>query len=269
MQNCYFAAWQYLECIASEKMRDMKASHWQRGIDSAVAAGKGRATCENIRLLASRLCQEAMKDDIISRNYSSLLTLPAEKKKVKCTFSDAEIAVLKEHDSEYEAQLILILIYSGMRIGELLNLRVSDVYDGYVIGGEKTEAGRNRIIPIIPSISSYIKDMMVGATESDCLVRLKGKPISITHYRRTLFYSYLVKIGILTEDEIKAGGKPHLTPHSTRHTFATLAVQSGMDKTAITRIIGHTEFETTDRHYVEMQAKFLCQEMRKIAPESA
>lgn len=267
MKNCYCAAWKYMQDIADLKMRDVKASHWQSCINVAVTAGKSRATCENIRLLASRLCSEAMKDDIIDRDYSKLLSLPAEKAKAKDIFTESELRILQENDNDIRAQIILLLIYSGMRIGELLALKVSDVYDGYFIGGEKTTAGRNRIIPILPNVAQYVYQMTEGTEPNAPLVRWKGKSVSISFYRRTLFYAYLAELGILTEEEIQKGGTPRLTPHCTRHTFATLAVQAGIDKTVITRVIGHTDFETTDRHYVDLQAKFLCGQMAKIANE--
>lgn len=44
-----------------------------------------------------------------------------------------------------------MLIYTGMRIGELFSLPLDDYHETYVVVGEKTEAGRNRVIPILPA----------------------------------------------------------------------------------------------------------------------
>lgn len=74
--------------------------------------------------------------------------------KRKETFTDAEISKL-EADGSDTAKIILMLIYTGMRIGELFSLPAKDYHKDYVVGGEKTEAGRNRIIPIRPEGIPY------------------------------------------------------------------------------------------------------------------
>ena len=76
-------------------------------------------------------------------------------RKEKDIFTPEEIQRLEEHSDEDAAKLVLMLIYTGMRIGELFGLRTADCHGDYVIGGEKTAAGRNRVIPIRPEGREY------------------------------------------------------------------------------------------------------------------
>lgn len=278
-RNCDIAAWKYCESLVGEKlMRDMKTNDWQECVDKARDMGRSKSTISKIRNLASKLCQEAMKDDIISRNYAELLSGGGKEVKERDIFTEKEIALLKEHDSDYQARFILILIYTGMRINELLNVTYSDIHDGYIIGGEKTEAGRGRIIPILPEIADYIDLFRSDVAESDTdgsdeedtgsekyLINKDGNKVSVTAARNTWFYAYLVSLGILTKEETDIGNTPRLSPHCTRKTFATMAWQAGVDKSALTRVIGHTDYEITDKVYIKAQADMLIAQISQIS----
>ena len=259
-------AWKYLSVIESLPMRSIKTAQIQSVVNSASEAGKSRAICEKIKNLASRLCQLAMAEDVMDKNYAQLLDLPKSNSIQKDEFTLEEIKLLKNHDSDIQARLILILIFSGMRISELLMLKVSDINtDGwYAIGGEKTEAGRNRIIPLIHTVQPYIENLMEGKTADDLLVTMPdGKKMSRDYFARFMFKKYLIKLGILTQPE--DGEKWRLSPHCTRHTNASLSVKLGIDKDILARVLGHVDYEqVTDKHYVHMEAQFLSAEMSKL-----
>lgn len=255
-------AWKYFSAIEDMRMRDVKRSHLQSAVDAVISAGNGRSICEKVRNLASKLCQEAMSEDVMDKNYARLLELPKSTSESKDVFTADEIRILKQHDSDIEAQLILILIYTGMRVSELLQLRTEnvDTENWYAVGGLKTDAGRDRIIPIVSTIQPYVANLI-----SDCewLVHRNGQPIDRNYYAKFMFKRYLVGIGILREPE---NGEPwRLSPHSTRHTLTSLARKAGIKEDVIARVVGHTTYETTDKHYVQMDAAFLLEEMEKIS----
>ncbi len=261
-QGSHRSAWSYFTEIAAVKMADLKASHFQTVVDAAVAAGRKRSVCEKIRNLASQLCQEAMRDDVINKNYARLLKLPKNDTETKDVFSAKEIAILRAHDSDYEARLILILIYTGMRISELLQIRNEDIDTDrwYAIGGEKTDAGRNRIIPFVSTIRPYISGFM---SDNELLVHKKGVPMRREYFEKYVFKKYLVRLGIL--EQPKEDESWRLSPHSTRHTLTTLARKAGIKEDIIARIVGHTTYETTDKHYVQLDAEFLVSQLEPIS----
>lgn len=262
-QNGTYAAWKYCQSIKDMFMREAKTHAWQSCVDAAIEQERSRSTCEKIRNLASQLCKEAMKDDVINKNYASLVTVSdGADKKAKDIFTDKEITLLKSHAEDPRIKFILILIYTGMRINELLELPCDSVYEKYIVGGKKTTAGKNRIIPILPEIMPHIAFFNSG---DGLLLQRNGNAISAKYARQKWFYEPLVELGILSAEEIPPHGTPRLTPHCTRHTFATLARQAGVKPDVLTRIIGHTDYSMTDEVYIDMQADFLMEEMQKMS----
>lgn len=262
-QQSHKGAWLYFSQIENFKMSIIKKSHLQSVIDFAVQQHKSRAVCEKIRNLASILCQSAMSDDVMDKNYAKLLDLPKNDKKDKAIFTDDEINILKVHSGDLNARLILILIYSGMRVSELLDLKNSDINtdEWYAIGGNKTNAGKNRIIPFIKSIQPYVKSIM---SDSDYFVSAPGGgQMRREYFEKYVFKKYLIDIGILQKP--KDGEPWRLSPHSCRHTFASLSRKAGIEKDVLTRVIGHTDYDAvTDKHYVDLDALFLLKEMSKL-----
>lgn len=259
-------AWKYLAAIESLPMRSIKTAQIQSVVNSASEAGKSRAICEKIKNLASRLCQLAMAEDVMDKNYAQLLDLPKSTAETKERFSINEIKLLRRHDGDLEARLILILIFSGMRISELLSLKIADVnIEGwYAIGGEKTDAGRNRIIPLVEIIQPYIIDLIKNKSPDDFLVtKPKGGKMDRDYYAKFMFKKYLIGLGML--EKPKEDEKWRLSPHSTRHTLASIGVEIGIDKDILARVLGHVDYEqVTDKHYVHHEAEFLLKEMSKL-----
>ena len=135
-------------------------------------------------------------------------------------------------DTEPYADVILILIYTGWRIGELLAMSCSDIdtIEWTMKGGSKTAAGRNRIVPIHESIKPYIEKRLAEGAD---------KLIADTSYNK---FSKIFK-GICARC-----GENH-TIHDTRHTFATRADNFGMNKVCIQRLMGHASKDVTDKVY--------------------
>ena len=138
-----------------------------------------------------------------------------------------------------------MLIYTGMRIGELFGLYVTDCHENYVIGGEKTEAGKNRIIPIRPEGRAYFADFKARATGDLLLSGYSGQKIP-ANFRKRDFYALLNRLGIEKK-----------TPHATRHTYASWARKSGIAPEALQKILGHASYTTTASIYVHADAEQL------------
>ena len=246
----YNAAFKFFEPIKDKKFKDIRAIDVQQLVDSAVELGKSRATCEKIRNLYSQLCQYAMSIDLITQNYAKFLVMPTMEKAEKEPFTREEvekIAAAAEYDET--AMIIMIFFYTGFRINELFQLTKENIHlendIPYFIGGMKTEAGKDRIIPIHSRILPYVKHF--AQKESKYLIpNTKG---GMTHYRRfkdDRYFPLLEKLGIKRR-----------TPHCTRHTFATGLQAKDTKPEDIIRLMGHTDYKTTTENYIHQQLEQL------------
>lgn len=263
----YKAAYKSIAELSRQRMRDLKTADFQRCIDIQAATGASRSKCEKIRQLCSQLCKFAMQNDIIGKNYAEFVKLPKEEKKEKQIFTAEDRAVLWEHTADKRVQIILTMIYTGFRIGEICALKPSDVYDGYMIGGEKTEAGKNRIVPFpqsVPEIEQFVRSWLIDCTTETIL------GVSTEYFRKYQFYPCLAELGLISPPtKSPKTGKdmyinPRLTPHSTRHTFASLSATAGMPPEILQKIIGHADYATTADIYVHQDIAALSAGMGMI-----
>ena len=124
-----------------------------------------------------------------------------------------------------------------MRIGELFGLRTENVHETYVIGGEKTEAGRNRIIPIRSEGRKYFAEFKERAKGELLISGYAGQKV-IANFRKRDYYPLLERLGISKK-----------TPHATTHTFASWAVANNIKPELLQKMLGHADYSTTANIY--------------------
>lgn len=254
----YRAAYKSIIELSRYRFRELKTADFQRVIDAKAAEGASPQKLESIKVLCGLLCKYAMQNDIIGKNYASFIKLPKKEKKEKQIFTAHDLDVLWSHTDDKRVQVILTMCYTGFRIGEIAALTPADIHDTYMVGGEKTEAGKNRIVPFPPNVPEI--EQFVRSWIPDCKDTLIGLPAP--RFRNERFYPCLAELGLIDPPELrpcKDHGKdsmrevyvnPRLTPHSTRHTFASLSVAAGMPPETLRKIIGHAAYSTTAEIYV-------------------
>lgn len=268
----YKAAYKSIAELSGYKFRELKTADFQRCVDAQ--EGASRSKLEKIRQLCSQLCKYAMQNDVISKNYAEFVKLPKEEKKEKQIFTPADRAVLWAHSDDKRVQIILMMIYTGFRIGEITALRPSDIHldGGYMVGGEKTEAGKNRVVPFpegVPEIECFVREWLLES-EAETLLGVNAE-----YLRKYMFYPVLAELGLIDPPVVSITGKkkknrkliyknPRLTPHSTRHTFASLSAEAGMPPEILQKIIGHADYSTTADIYVHKDIVALAAGMSKI-----
>lgn len=231
----YNRAYAIFEPLHKKKFRAIKTADFQAVIDKHME--KSNSAVSKYKLLVSQMSEWAIREELITTNFASFIRVPDKIKKEKEIFTDADIAKLEADGSE-TAKIILMLIYTGMRIGELFSLPLKDCYETYVVGGEKTEAGRNRVIPIRPEGRGYFSYF---AAQADGPLLLSGYVGQHTpdNFRRRDYFPLLGKLGIERK-----------TPHATRHTYASRARKGGMPPEILQKILGHADYSTTANIYV-------------------
>lgn len=241
--NGYRAAWKRLGVLADEQVRMIRTSHLQAVIDGMIEEGLSRSSLEKAKTLCGILLEIALNDDVIKTNYARAIKLPKARKSKKPTFEVEEIDKIGSlaEAGDIWASTVLILIYSGMRVGELTGMKRSnvDVENWVFVGGIKTDAGKDRIVPIHTKIRPYVMQWYRDRPSIDRLIHRDGRAINVDYYRKSIFYPVLERAGI----------ERKLTPHSTRHTFGTLLDKAKVNTKHIQELIGHSDYATTANIY--------------------
>ena len=147
---------------------------------------------------------------------------------------------LWKHTDDNTVRIVLALIYSGVRIDELLSLRREDVHldeQYFDVTHSKTDSGV-RMVPIADKVLSFYKDWM--AVGADTLISRDGiRPYTYTTFRK---YHW---------DPVLKSLRMHHTPHDTRHTCASMLTEADVKPVVIKKILGHSaKMDVTDRKSV-------------------
>lgn len=244
----YTYLYKICEPIADKPMSDLKLIQLQTLIDSVDL----KPTALNqLKSLLNLVFKYAIKLDVIQTNYAERIDTGKQPKTQNphVPFLPDEITLLWQHADVFAIKLALILIYSGMRAGELFAMRTEDVHldDGYMIGGSKTDAGKNRIIPIHHKILPLIQSLY--NPDAPTLVYPSMTRNTYTPH----FNTALHQIGL----------DGHRT-HDCRHTFASLMDEAGANRSALKRIMGHAGGDVTDAVYIHKTVDNLKKEIELI-----
>lgn len=259
------SAWKWFKPLYNIRVAELHTAHFQAIIDRA----NTRGTAKFVKTLAHQIIQCAVENDVVAKNCVDFVKLPKAEKTEKIIFTSDQIAVLWEHSDNADVQMILAMIYMGFRIAEFLDLETDNIHldNDYVIGGIKTEAGTNRVIPFppnIPEIKEFFGNWM-NNRKNDRLF-----DITVSQFRIMHFYKVLYELGMIDAVFDKTKGRwifpdaDHLTPHSTRHTFASLSAAAGMRAENLQKIIGHANYSTTADVYIHQDIDTLKSEMSKL-----
>lgn len=252
--NVYKSCYNKIFKLHNLKIQDIKLVHLQTCVDE-LSKTLSSGTVRTYNNIIDTVLKYGVKLELLSKNYASFVELPKhEKIIIRKIFTSNEIDILWENVNKYcYIDILLILIYTGMRVSELLELKKDniDLNNNILKGGNKTEAGKNRIIPIHPKIYPLIKFRM--DTSSEWLISdMKNQN---SHLKYAFFRKEFNKLMELLNMQ-------H-TIHDTRHTFATLIREVSNKDEIITRIIGHTNIKMTD-HYTHTSIENIRKEIEKI-----
>lgn len=223
--------------------------------------GAANGTQAHMKVLCSKIFEYAVIHQYISRDddYTSYIKIADYKQSTKhFAFDIEEIKKLQSADTP-EAHLLLIYIYTGLRVGELLHINRDNIHidekcddDGterlisYIVTGSKTAAGKNRIVPIHNDIKQYVIDELIEKEE------------------RLIDVSYEWGFNKNIMPMINSMLNTNHTMHDTRVTFASLCQLYKVDVYARKKILGHKLKDITFDIYTKASKNRLWTEVNKI-----
>lgn len=291
VQQNYNSAWYKLKPLYKRKFRDIRTGEMQAIIDFYEAPhheigvegkpkyidsnGKGTYTVTDtpkmsdglkfsalhkIKCLLTSMYNYAMKNDIVNKNYAEFIELPEKNETSKSRFTDIQLEKLRQNIGIIPyADYIFAMCYLNFRISEFLELtadsyHISETGIPVFIGGKKTEAGTDRLVPIHKKIQPIIQSCIEKHGET-VFCDENGKALTSDRFRKQCFYPAIQTLGFPDD----------LTPHSCRRTFSTRMSAAGARQEDIIALMGHTNFDVDINHYINQETETLYNAIMKMA----
>lgn len=191
-----------------------------------------------------------LMEDIITINPIELLESPRVTRKIPDTLDVTEIDLmlatldLSKDEATRNHAIIETMFSCGLRVSEVINLKITDIYEKDEFIRVVGKGNKERLVPIseraIKEINIYVNSirnkLKIEKDGSDIIfLNRRGKKLSRV-------YIFLV----IKEMALKAGIKKNISPHTLRHSFATSLVEAGADLRSVQQMLGHESITTTE-----------------------
>ena len=245
----YLANYHLLPCFGRQQLSEITRLDIQRLVGQKFRQGYAPKTLTHLRNLLSRIFQVAVSWGWLNDNLAHGITLPPmEARRQARLLTEDEIARLSQALDQPARTIFLTGILAGLRIGEILALRIEDlnltsgwvnvrrnVYRGHVQDAPKTKRSE-RQIPLASLLIRAIQQWLERRPDgSDWLFPSEaGTPHRDRNLLRRKFDPVCKKLGV-----------PRFNWHSLRHAFTTYNQNSGVPTPVVQSLLGHASAETT------------------------
>ena len=276
--------------IQKKKLRDIRPEHIQRILNAESKIVK-RQTLTRIHVILNGLFRQAYKNGIIQKNPVERSTLPKlrEDAERRVMTREEQALFMKYAKQTYYGDIFEVALSTGMRKGELLALEWSDidfnnrmlhvtgtlirVNSRYVKGTPKSKTSR-RGIPMLDNVYEILRKRRKELLELKVKLGDKWTPLDgLDNLVFTNEFGSVVTLNTMQyymrhiQDMIRRDGiefEPiHI--HTLRHTFATRAIEAGMQPQVLKTILGHSSLAMTMDLYSHVLPDTKAEEMQKIA----
>lgn len=210
-------------------------------------------------------------ENFISTDPSELLELPRLGRKLPDTLSIHEIDLLFEAIDMSKASgprdraMAETLYSAGLRVSELVNLKISNIYDDVGFLRILGKGNKERLTPIGKSALKFIKSYQYEVRN-----HVHIKPGHEDYLFLNKLGNRISRVSIFTLIKnlaLRAGIRKKISPHTFRHSFATHLIEGGADLRAVQEMLGHESITTTEI-YTHLDRDYLKQMIKEFHPRS-
>ena len=245
------------DVLLDMELADIKPMHLQKFVNE-FSKGASKSYMDKMRVLLHGVFSAALDNGYIDRDPSTRLRIPLVIEKPRESFTEDEAQKIVTFATQYRyrrvAVAVLVLLFTGIRRGELLGLKWDDISDSTIsvrrgvfqVGGKamvedyKAKTSKSlRTLPLMPEVAHLVQTLphcgdFVFGTSSGTLWHPRNFSRDYGNFFKALREEY---------PEVR-----NLSAHCCRHSFATLTLASGADVRIVQQLLGHSDINTTARY---------------------
>ena len=281
-QRTVESAWSYCSTIYDMRAKDVRARHIKGCMEDGYrieTKGKNKGekikasagTKSRIKSLFNLMFDYALEYEIVDRNYARTFDVSDdiiqeinENKTPHIIFTEEEMNILWDNvDKVKFVDWVLIQCYMGWRPQELATLRLDEINidDWYMVAGMKTDAGKQRIVPIHSKIKALVKRNYDFAIEIGSEYLLNDKGQTYAGFWKVTYDKYANRFNKVIEQlNLNSSHRPH----DPRKTFVTRCKKAKVDKYAVKEMVGHSIKDITESSYTVRDVEWLRSDLEKM-----
>lgn len=281
-QRTVESAWSYCSTIYDMRAQDVRARHIKGCMEDGYrieTKGKNKGekikasagTKSRIKSLFNLMFDYALEYEIVDRNYARTFDVSDdiiqeinENKTPHIIFTEEELNILWDNvDKVKFVDWVLIQCYMGWRPQELATLRLDEINidDWYMVAGMKTDAGKQRIVPIHSKIKALVKRNYDFAIEIGSEYLLNDKGQTYAGSWKVTYDKYANRFNKVIEQlNLNSSHRPH----DPRKTFVTRCKKAKVDKYAVKEMVGHSIKDITESSYTVRDVEWLRSDLEKM-----
>lgn len=257
--------------LGNESPTELKSAELKQFVQQIAEIGLSATTQSRMVSGIRSFYRYLLLEDKIDSDPSELLETPRIGRKLPDTLSREEIISmidmvdLSKPEGERNKTILETLYGSGLRVSELIDLKISSIYfkEGFLrIMGK---GSKERLVPLGGIASKRILDYMKNVrihldikkdAEDFLFLNRRGHPLS-----RVMIFN------VVKDAAEQAGIRKNVSPHTFRHSFATHLIEGGADLRAVQEMLGHESITTTEI-YTHLDRDFLRSNIIQFHPRS-
>jgi integrase/recombinase XerD len=210
-------------------------------------------------------------EDLIKQDPSALIEAPKTRRKLPDVLTILEIEALmgvldlSKPENVRNKAMLEVLYGSGLRVSELINLKISNYYPEVEFLKITGKGNKERLVPIGSSAIKYIS-IYLNEVRNHISIQ-KGNEDFVFLNRRGTKLSRIMVFLLIKDLALKIGLQKTISPHTFRHSFATHLIEGGADLRAVQEMLGHESITTTEI-YTHLDRDYLKQTIQQFHPRS-
>ena len=250
----------YLGDLDIKNLSDVKSTHIRDYIRILSDGGMAPASISRIISSIRTYYRFLSSENILDENPVLLINNPKLPKKLPDVLSEKEISLIinaiQESSQFYQRDKAIIeLLYScGIRVTELCNLEVSNLFIDEDLIRVMGKGNKERLLPLGVRSKKYLDDYIKHSRNSH--IKKSGSSFVFVSRNGNQLTRAMINI-ILNKWTQVSGLKKSVSPHKLRHSFATHLLEGGADLRFVQALLGHSDISTTqiythiDKHYLK------------------